>query len=94
MILESALSLSLAVGADLYTTEKARGRGYGEHNTLCGSTKGCVAYSAAYATLGTIASQKMERGYGKKWGRITLGVFCALPLGAALHNEVKMRRKK
>lgn len=90
VIKESLLSLSLSVGGDLFTSEVGRDRGFLDRNPLCSTTTKCVAYSAAWTAIGTFTTHKMERRYGRKVGWITLGLFCAVPLGAAIHNGVKL----
>jgi hypothetical protein len=90
MIKESLLALSLATGGDLYTTEKGRSLGFGERNPLCASTGKCIAYSAAWTAIGTFTVDKVQKKHGKKAGWVVLGIFCAVPIGAAVHNGVKI----
>ncbi len=90
MIKESLIALSLSTGGDLFTTETARSRGYGERNPLCARTLSCVAYSAAWTGLGTFVTHKVEKRHGKRSARAVLGLFCAVPLGAAISNGVKL----
>ena len=90
MILEAALALSLDTGGDLYTTEVGRSRGFSERNPLCSTTGRCIAYSAAYTALGTFTVHKVEKKHGRKAARVVLGLFMAVPLGAAISNGVKL----
>lgn len=85
MILESALSLSLALGGDVYTSHLGRAQGFKERGP-CTTDGRCVAYATTYMLAGTFSSKWIEKHYGKKWGRITLGVFLVLPTAATISN--------
>jgi len=89
LIKESLILLSLSTFGDSYTSHVGRERGFNERGP-CTSDGRCALYSAVYTGVGTLVSHKMGKTYGKKWGWITLGVFLTIPVGATIHNGVKL----
>lgn len=91
MIVEAAIALSLSSGLDMGTTRIGISKGFKESNPLMGpSFSQQTLYSAAYVTAGTFTSNEVEKHYGRKAGRIVLGIFCAIPISAAIRNGVKI----
>lgn len=91
MIIEAALAISLSSGADLGTTRLGLNKGFKESNPLVGPTLGRqLLYTGAYTALGTASTNLVNKKWGKKPALAVLGIFCAVPIGAAIHNGVKI----
>lgn len=102
MIRESVAALTIALGGDIGSTHYLRDRVWCrpdhpeqcavvvERNALCHHDWSCVVSGMVYGGVATWTVERVERSHGRKAGRIVLGVFAAVPLGAAVSNMVKM----
>lgn len=94
MIVEAALAISLASGADLGTTRVGLSKDFKESNPLMGpSLSQQIVYTAGYTLIGTLVTHKIEKRYGERAGKVTLILFCVTPIVAASLNATRISFK-